>query len=101
MPKPETLLRASLTILCALALTSCGDPRVRLSPLPAELTECADEPSAPDLPAREGKQGLELDLVQKTRDQMMLDYVLNWRTAWGDCKAKVNGAKAWNQRVGG
>jgi hypothetical protein len=53
------------------------------------------------LPAREGKQGLELDLVQQTRDQMTLDYVLSWRTAWGDCKAKVDGAKAWNQRVGG
>lgn len=74
---------------------------MRLSQLPAELTTCADEPIAPALPPRDGKQGLELELVQQTRDQMTLDHILDWRTAWGDCRAKVDGAREWNQRVGG
>lgn len=101
MPKPATLPRAALMILCALALTSCGETRVRLSPLPAELTTCADEPPAPALPAREGLGGEQLEVVQQTRDQLMLAYVLDWRTAWGDCRAKVDGARAWNDRIKG
>jgi len=98
MRKPARLLLAAM-ILCALALTGCGKTSVRLSPVPAELTTCADEPPAPELPARDGLDPLQLELVQKTRDRMMLDYVLSWRTAWGDCRAKVDGVRAWNQRV--
>ena len=93
MTKLELLPRAALTILCALALTACAPTRVRLSPLPAELTTCADEPGAPALPPVTGPE------AQAMRDLLMLDYVLAWRSAWGDCRAKVDGAKAWNAAI--
>ena len=79
-----------------MALGACEPGKVRIAPLPVELTRCADEPVAPDLPAREG---LNLDLVQAERDRLTLDYILSLRSAWGDCKAKVDGVRAWNARV--
>jgi hypothetical protein len=30
---------------------------------------------------------------------MTLDYVLGLRAAWGDCRAKVDGIKAWRDRA--
>ena len=81
------------TILLGLALTACAPTRVRLAPLPIELTFCADEPQAPALPA------VASPADQVTRDMLTLDYVLALRLAWGDCRAKVDGAKAWNERV--
>lgn len=54
---------------------------------PVVLTECADEPLAPDLPARD---------QQAERDRLTLDYILGLRSAWGDCKSKVAGIKAWS-----
>ena len=94
MPMPVKLPLVALT-LCAMGLTACAPTRVRLAPLPAELTFCADEPQAPDLPA------VASPADQVTRDMLTLDYVLALRLAWGDCKAKINGVKAWNARVGG
>ncbi|WP_310534598.1 hypothetical protein [Novosphingobium sp.] len=76
-----------------MALTGCGNERVRLVPFPAELTTCADEPQAPDLPAQSPE-------TQRARDAMTLDYILALRSAWGDCFAKVAGVKAWNAGVG-
>jgi hypothetical protein len=105
MNKPARLLLAAM-IPCALALTGCGKTAVRLSPLPAELTSCADEPLAPALPPRPNFLGADFDPVeadrrQAERDRLTLDYVLALRSWGGDCKAKVQGAKAWNERVGG
>lgn len=74
-----------------MACAACGPGRPRLSPVPAELTTCADEPLAPDLPGRD---------AQDARDRLMLDYALSLRSAWGDCRAKVDGVKAWNDAVG-
>ena len=91
MPKPAILPRAAL-ILCALGLTACGPKPVRLSPLPPDLTTCADEPPAPALPGQD---------QQAERDRLTLDYILGLRSAWGDCRAKVDGARAWNERVSG
>lgn len=68
---------------------------MRLSPLPIELTTCADEPAAPDLPV------VVSPADQVARDLLMLDYVLALRSAWGDCHAKVDGAKAWNVHLNG
>ena len=93
----RAMLQAAVTIPLALACASCGTGKVRLAPLPVELTKCADEPVAPDLPSREGFQ---LELVQAERDRLTLDYILALRSAWGDCKAKVDGAKAWNKSLG-
>lgn len=99
MKRARLLLAA--TILSSLVLTGCGKTRVRLEPLPLELTVCADEPAAPALPAQDWAAALEtIMLVQGARDQLMLDYALGLRSAWGDCRSKVDGAKAWNARVG-
>lgn len=80
------MLRLAATIPCALALTACGDVQPTLILPPVELTHCADEPAAPELP----EPGLE-------RDRIVLDYILAWRSAHGDCKAKVDGLKAWRE----
>lgn len=77
-------------ILSSAGLTACGDVQPVLILPPAELTTCADEPAAPDLP----EPGIE-------RDKIVLEYILSWRSAHGDCKAKVNGLKAWTEAAGG
>jgi len=77
-------------------LTACGAERPRLTLPPADLAACAGEPQAPDLPARDGSEA-----VQRSRDVLTLDYILSLRSAWGDCRAKVDGLKAWRDRAGG
>ena len=79
-------LLPGLTILSSLALTGCGQERPVVAKPPVALLECRDEPVAPDLPGRD---------QQDARDQMTLDYLLNLRSAWGDCSSKVSGVKAW------
>lgn len=74
------------TILCATALTGCGDARPVLALPPAELATCAAEPETPVL----GPPGIE-------RDRVVLEYVLALREAWGDCSAKVAGLKSWRE----
>ena len=74
---------------------------MRLSPLPAELTHCAAEPLAPDLPTLDGLTDQQREQVHELRDAMVLNYVLDLRDAWGDCHAKVEGARAWNAKAGG
>lgn len=87
-------MRAKLQLLAliplAMACAACGPKPVRIAPLPANLTTCADEPAAPDLPGQDR---------QAERDRLTLDYILSLRSAWGDCRAKVDGARAWNERV--
>lgn len=77
------------------ALTACGDTHVRSVPVPAELLTCADEPAAPDLPVKDGTEA-----VQLARDTLTLGYVLSMRSAWGDCRSKVDGVRAWNEAMG-
>lgn len=80
------------TIPLSLGLTACGQERVRLVPVPVELTTCAGEPAAPELPVQSPE-------TQRVRDGMVLDYILALRSAWGSCAAKVAGVRAWNEGV--
>lgn len=88
--------------------TACNErPRIVLPP--AELATCADGPRAPSLPVIPWGSALEavtgadavaiLKPVMQARDKATLDYILAGRSAWGDCRAKVNGVRAWSQRV--
>ena len=83
-----------LIVLGALALTACGNERPRIVKPPAELQSCAVEPRAPVLPERDGT-----DATQLRRDTMVLDYILALRSAWGDCRAKLDGVRAWSEGV--
>ena len=76
------------------ALTACGEPTPIVLTPPASLLSCADEPQAPDLPERDGTNE-----TQIARDTLTLDYLLGLRSAWGDCKSKVEGVKAWSDEV--
>lgn len=98
MTKRAKLLLAATT-LSVLALTGCGQDRPRITPLPPELTECADEPDAPALSAQDWSSVEAAMAAQKVRDDVTLEYLLTLRSAFGDCKAKVAGAKAWNGRI--
>ena len=82
-------MQLAAMILLPLALAGC-DKSVRGTPVPPELTTCADEPVAPDLPGRE---------QQAVRDTLTLDYILSLRSAWGDCRSKVDGTRAWSKRI--
>ena len=84
-----------LACLALFALAGCATDRVRLALPPAELATCADEPQAPSLPSRDGT-----DATQLTRDTQTLGYILGLRGAWGDCRAKVDGLKAWRETAG-
>ena len=86
--------------LALLALTACGPKPVRLALPPAELARCADEPLAPDLPAVDWSSAELARPVQQARDAMMLAWALDMRSAWGDCKARVDGLKAWRETAG-
>lgn len=90
MRKRAGLLMAVMIPL-SLALTACGPRPVRLVLPPASLATCAGEPQAPALPGRE---------KQAERDALTLDYILGLRSAWGDCKSKVDGLAAWRERAG-
>lgn len=84
-------LRLLAMIPLAMACAACGPQRPVLVLPPADLTSCADEPTAPDLPGRD---------AQDTRDRLTLDYLLALRSAWGDCRAKVDGLRAWRETAG-
>ena len=80
-----------------LSAASCERP-VIIAP-PVELTTCAAEPQAPDLPPVDWSSVETAQPIQRARDIAMLSYVLAWRTAHGDCAAKVAGVKAWAEGV--
>lgn len=82
-------MQLAAMILLPLALAGCAK-NVRGVPVPAELTTCADEPVAPDLPERD---------QQAARDTLTLDYILSLRSAWGDCRSRVDGIRAWSKRI--
>lgn len=90
--KPETNARVKLAVMIPL-LTGCVAcaPKPFLTLPPAELAVCADEPLAPDLPPRE---------QQAARDSLTLAYILAMRSAWGDCKSKVEGLRVWRETAG-
>ena len=92
MSKLETKGRVRLAAMIpfAMLLTACGEKPVLVLP-PATLAECADEPVAPILPGRD---------QQDLRDSLTLDYLLAMRSAWGDCRAKVDGLRAWMDAAG-
>lgn len=80
-------LRLAAMIPWALLLSACGPQRPVLVLPPADLATCADEPLAPSI----------VGLEQSARDALTLDYILGLRSAWGDCRAKVDGLKAWRE----
>lgn len=72
-----------------LSVSACGPKvlAVAVKP-PADLLTCAGEPLAPILPP----PGIE-------RDRIVTDWLLAYRTAWGDCSAKVLGIRAWAEAL--
>lgn len=81
-------LRLALMIPSLMVCAACAPARVERIKPPADLLTCADEPEAPDLPGRD---------QQAARDAMTLNYLLSLRGAWGDCRAKVDGLRAWSK----
>lgn len=80
-----------LMIPFALLSTACTTDRPRIVLPPADLAECADEPRAPSLPGKD---------QQVERDALTLSYILALRSAWGDCRSKVDGLAKWRETVG-
>lgn len=78
--------RIILVGVASAILTACGQTRPVIAKPPVALLSCQDEPTAPDLPSRD---------QQDARDRLTLDYLLNLRSAWGDCSSKVAGIAAW------
>ena len=79
----------------AIALTACGQKEPVLILPPADLATCAAMPDAPDIPERDGANETQLE-----RDRMTLAYILDLRSAYGDCAAKVMGLAAWRETAG-
>lgn len=107
------------TILCAMVLTACAHneaPQLILPP--AELATCADEPPIPEIaayrweaiafiasqqptPELAAAKAVELAQIDAIdRDRIELDLILAFRSAWGDCRAKVDGLAAWRETAG-
>lgn len=94
------------TIPLLMACAACGE-KIRIALPPAELETCADEAEAPDLPAMPWADALKaltgadalaiLKPIAQARDAATLDYVLAQRSAYGDCRSKVDGLKAWRE----
>lgn len=80
-------LQLAAMILLPLLLSACGPQRPVLVLPPADLATCADEPLAPSIGG----------LGQTERDALTLDYILGLRSAWGDCRAKVDGLRVWRE----
>lgn len=87
---------ATCALIAPLALAGCTErPRIALPP--AELATCADEPAPPALPLVDWTSVDTAKPVQQVRDNLMLSYVLAFRSAWGDCSSKVAGLRAWRE----
>ena len=82
-----------------MGLAACDKPAPVLIAPPADLATCADEPAAPDLATRPSVEMLAdfatYQAVQAERDLATLDYILSLRSAFGDCRAKVDGLARW------
>jgi hypothetical protein len=73
-------------------LSGCTQERPAIVRPPVELTECADEPQTPDIPAKDGTEA-----TRDVRDAMVWTYILALRAFGVDCKAVVIGIKAYDQ----
>lgn len=91
-----TLSRIMVAGAAFVALAACAQERVQIIKPPVALTECADEPVAPDLPAVDWTSVETARPIQRQRDEATLGYILGLREAWGDCAADVAGVKAWS-----
>lgn len=89
----------AIALVAVAALVSACAPNVRIAAPPPELTECAEWPDAPDLPAYDWTTIEAARAISRTRDQMMLAYATAGFSAWADCKADVAGVKAWGDEV--
>lgn len=71
-------------------LGACEPQRIETIKPPMALTTCSDEPVAPDLPGHD---------MQAERDRLTLEYLFGLRSAWGDCRSKVDGIRAWSESL--
>lgn len=96
MKLPNRTFRYCRTVAITplLALAACGQPEALVITPPASLLTCADEPAPPAIPARDGTEANQL-----ARDLAMLDGYLALRSAYGDCRAKVDGLRAWSETL--
>ena len=105
------MLRMAAPILLALLCAACGPKVLTVATKPpADLLSCADEPGAPDLPPYAwewisaapsvDEAVARMKAIADKRDALTLDYILQFRAAWGSCKAAVGGAKAWSDALG-
>lgn len=74
--------------LAGITLAACGQKEPMVITPPAELLRCADAPAVPELPP----PGIE-------RDKVTLALWLAEREAGADCRARVNGVRAWVDEV--
>jgi hypothetical protein len=81
-----------IAITVMFILSGCTQERPAIVRPPVELTECADEPQTPDIPAKDGTEA-----TRDVRDGLVWRYVLALHGAFIDCKADVVGIKAWDQ----
>lgn len=85
--------------LSAILFAACAKDKPVIVPPPAELSQCADEPAAPSLPRVDWSSVETARPTQNERDLTTLDYILSLRSAWGDCRAKVDGLAAWRDET--
>ncbi len=95
MPNYRQIRQLRTRAICALvalpvALAACSQERVQIVHPPATLTQCDDEPVPPSLPARD---------QQAERDTLTLSYILDLRSAYGSCRAAVDGVRAWSEAL--
>ncbi len=84
-----------IALLPLIAIAACQQPRPAVVLPPLELTTCAEAPTPPSLPAKDGTEATQL-----VRDRLILEYILAWNTAHGDCAGKVAGLARWRESVG-
>lgn len=90
----EIAVWAVILITVVFVLSGCTQERPAIAKPPVELTECADEPQTPDIPAKDGTEA-----TRDVRDLTVWLYVLALHGAYIDCKADVAGVKAWSDAL--
>lgn len=90
----EIAVWAVILITIAFVLSGCTQERPVIAKPPVELTECADEPQTPDIPAKDGTEA-----TRDLRDMLVWTYVLALHGAFIDCKADVAGVKAYREAL--
>lgn len=90
----EIAVWAVILITIVFVLSGCTQERPAIVKPPVELTECADEPQTPGIPAKDGTEA-----TRDVRDGLVWKYVLALHAAFIDCKADVAGIKAWSEAL--